>query len=182
MHESESMLIEHCKKGHQKAQMQIYDRYSRAMYTIACRYLKNTEDAKDAMQEGFLKAFTKIEHYTPVYPFGTWLKRIIINQCLDVLKQRHLKYSELDEGDVYVIDDDNWDFDATITKTEILEAIARLTPKYNIVVTLYLIEGYDHEEISRILGIPEKTSRTHLRRGKLKLRTLLKKQYNETRY
>jgi len=174
-------LIQSCKKGNQVAQMQVYDTYAQAMFTVACRYLKD-EDAKDAMQEGFLKAFTNIESYKPEATFGAWLKRIIINQCLDVLKKRRLEFSDDEVETLHIMDDDNWSFDSIITKTEILFAIEQLTEKHKIVVKLYLIEGYDHEEISDILEIPVKTSRTHLRRGKLKLQYLLKQTYNEARY
>ena len=175
-------LITACKKGNQVAQMQVYDNYCQAMFTIACRYLKNEEDAKDAMQEGFLKAFAHIESYKPEATFGAWLKRIIINQCLDVLKKRKLEFSNEEVEKLQIVEDYNWDFDSTISKTEIINAIEQLNEKYKIVVKLYLIEGYDHEEISEIVEIPVKTSRTHLRRGKLKLQELLKQKYNEARY
>lgn len=175
-------LITACKKGNQVAQMQIYDSYCQAMFTIACRYLNNEEDAKDAMQEGFLKAFINIESYKPEATFGAWLKRIIINQCLDVLKKRKLEFSNDDLEKLQIVDDDNWDFDSSISKPEILYAIEQLSEKHRVVVKLYLIEGYDHEEISEILEIPIKTSRTHLRRGKLRLQELLKQKYNEARY
>ncbi len=182
MHHRDTKLIEACKKGNQIAQMQIYDRYCEAMFTIACRYLNNREDAKDAMQEGFLKVFTNIKNYKPEATFGVWLKRIIINQCLDVLKKRKIEFSNDDIETLRTVESDNWDFDSSISKPEILNAIEQLNNKHKIVVQLYLIEGYDHEEISEILEIPVKTSRTHLRRGKLKLQDLLKQKYNEARY
>lgn len=175
-------LIQSCKKGNQIAQMKVYDSYCQAMYTIAYRYLKNEEDAKDAMQEGFLKAFLNIDNYRPEATFGSWLKRIIINQCLDVLKKRKLEFSNDEVETLQVIDDDNWDFDSSISKIEILNALEQLNEKHKMIVKLYLIEGYDHQEISEILEIPVKTSRTHLRRGKIKLQELLKQKYNEARY
>lgn len=182
MHKIDNKLLALCKKRNQNAQMQIYDSYSQAMFTVACRYLKNEEDAKDAMQEGFLKAFINIESYQPKATFGAWLKRIIINQCLDRLKKQQFEFSNVEVSELQIINDDDWDFDSTITKQEIIQAIEQLIPKHKIVVTLYLVEGYDHEEISQILEIPVKTSRTHLRRGKLKLQELLKQKYNEARY
>jgi len=174
-------LIKACKTGNQVAQMQVYDNYSQAMFTIACRYLKE-EDAKDAMQEGFLKAFMNIETYKPESTFGAWLKRIVINQCLDTLRKRKLEFSDDEVETLQIVEDSNWDFDSNISKNEILEAIEQLKEKHKIVVKLYLIEGYDHQEISEILKIPIKTSRTHLSRGKAKLRDLLKLKYNEARY
>lgn len=175
-------LIKACKKGNQMAQMQVYDNYAQAMFTIACRYLKDEEDAKDAMQEGFLKAFSNIKSYRPEATFGAWLKRIIINQCLDKLKTRRLEFSDKEVGALHIIDDDNWEFDTRISKTEIINTIESLPKKHKIVVKLYLLDGYDHQEISEILNIPIKTSRTHLSRGKAQLRDLLKPKYNEARY
>lgn len=175
-------LIKACKKGNQIAQMQVYDQYAQAMFTIACRYLKDEEEAKDVMQEGFLKAFMNIENYRPEATFGAWLKRIIINQSLDVLKKRKLEFSATEVETLEIIEDDNWEFDSSITKQDIIKAIEQLNRKHKIVVQLYLIEGYDHQEISEILNIPIKTSRTHLSRGKAKLRDLLKLRYNEARY
>lgn len=182
MHKLDTKLIQLCKKGNEVAQMQVYDKYAQAMFTIACCYLINEEDAKDAMQEGFLKAFVNMGSYKPEATFGTWLKRIIINQCLDTLKKRKIEFSNDEVENLKIVDDNSWDFDNSISKQNILNAIEQLNEKHKIVVKLYLVEGYDHEEISEILEIPIKTSRTHLRRGKLKLQELLKVKYNEARY
>lgn len=176
-----NLLIHQCKKGNQKAQMQVYDLYCEAMYTVACRYLSD-EEAKDAMQEAFLKAFLKIDSYVKTATFGSWLKRIVINQCIDELKKRKLETVYVDKYSLEVIDDDDWMFDIVISKQEIIDAIEELSKTYQLVVKLYLIEGYDHTEISEILKIPIKTSRTQLRRGKLQLRELLKLKKNEARY
>ena len=181
MPETHHILIAKCQKGNQKAMMQIYDLYCEAMFNVACRYLNN-EDAKDAMQEGFLKAFTHINDYKPEFPFGAWLKRIIINTCLDILKKRQIEFTDVEVEGIQLFDDSDWSFDVGISKAVILNAIEKLKPKYKVVVNLYLVEGYNHEEISQILDIPIKTSRTHLRRGKLQLQELLKTKYNEARY
>jgi len=161
--------------------MKLYDLYCDAMFNLTCRYLKNEEDAKDVMQEGFLKAFLNIHNYTEIQTFGSWLKRIIINQCIDFLRKQHVEFINIDFKEIK-IPDDQWNFDTSISKGDILKSIDKLSNKYRIVVTLYLLEGYDHEEISQILNIPESTSRTHLRRGRLQLRKLLKVLYDEARY
>lgn len=181
MSNNHNLLIERCKKGDEKAMMQIYDAYCGAMFQISRRYL-NDEDAKDAMQESFIKAFSKLDSYQPEFTFGSWLKRIVINQSIDELKKKRLEFIETDVVNLNIEDDNDWTFSSEISKQHILDAIETLDSKYQIVIKLYLIEGYDHEEISSILEIPVKTSRTHLRRGKLKLRELLKAQYNEARY
>lgn len=182
MPKEHSLIIKKCRNGNAKAQMKIYDLYCGAMFNITCRYLKNKEDAKDVMQEGFLKAFTSIDKYKETHTFGAWLKRIMINQCIDTLRKQKVEFLDTDVEQLEVFDDVTWDFDITISKKCILENIEKLVQKHKVVVKLYLIEGYDHEEISQILEIPIKTSRTHLRRGKLQLKQLLKTKHNETRY
>ncbi|WP_353778160.1 sigma-70 family RNA polymerase sigma factor [Winogradskyella sp. 3972H.M.0a.05] len=182
MSKSIEKLIKASIRGNTNAQLQLYDNYCNAMFNIACNYLKNTEDAKDAMQEGFIKAYAKLDAYNAQGSFGAWLKRIIINQCIDTLKKKQLEYSEKNIDDLHVIDDDDWHFESGISKQQIIDAIEQLRDNYKLVVKLYLLEGYDHTEISEILDIPVKTSRTHLRRGRLKLKELLKSSYNEARY
>ncbi|EWH13586.1 ECF subfamily RNA polymerase sigma-24 subunit [Cellulophaga geojensis KL-A] len=177
MQQTTNQLIAGCKKGDKKSQLQLYTNYCDAMFTIACRYLRNEEDAKDAMQESFIKAFGKINNYESTYTIGAWLKRIVINQCLDVLKKQKLIFEDLDDVEYEFEEESDWYFNDAITKKEVLKAIESLTVKYKLVVQLYLIEGYDHEEISQILQLPIKTSRTHLRRGRLQLQELL----NETK-
>lgn len=181
MPKTHTVLINRCRKGDEKAMMKVYDLYCDAMYQIACRYV-NEEDAKDAMQESFIKAFTKLNSFTDDFTFGSWIKRIVINHCIDELKKRQLVFSDTEVTNLSVDDNLNWDFDTRVTKKYILEAIGKLPDKHQVVVKLYLIEGYDHAEISSIIGIPIKTSRTHLRRGRLQLQELLKNRYDEARY
>lgn len=175
-------LIKGSIKNDKTCQMQIYDRYCDAMFNIACRYVKNEEDAKDVMQDAFLKAFLNISSYTTSSTFGAWLKRIIINQSIDYLKKRKLELVDKDTSDLQIVDSDDWNFDTTITKEYIISKVEHLNEKHKIVVKLYLFEGYDHEEISQILDIPIKTSRTQLRRGKLQLQELLKSKHYGTGY
>lgn len=175
-------LLEGCRNNDEKCQMQLYDTYCQAMYNVVCRYVKDAEDAKDVMQEGFLKAFINIDKYQSHSSFGAWLKRIIINQSIDYLKQKKLALVNDQVEQMQLIDSDDWNFSIEITKAQILEAIETLVEHHKIVVKLYLLEGYDHEEISEILGIPIKTSRTHLRRGRLKLQDVLKAKRYGTGY
>ena len=169
-----NFLVIESKKGNQKAQLKLYDLHCKAMFSISCRYIKNCEEAKDAMQDGFLKAFLNIDKYTENTGFSSWLKTIIINTCVDKLKKRKLETISLEKYPLEISNDEDWNFDVNITKKQILESIETLPLKYQIVLKLYLLEGYDHQEISGILEIPIKTSRTQLRRGKLALRSILK--------
>ena len=134
----------------------------------------NAVEAEDVMQEAFLKAFTKIDTYEGVVSFGAWLKKIVINRSLDQLKKRKVKFEELNEK----IQDEE---PVTLVISEIQmeklkQAIQKLPDGYRVVLSLYLIEGYDHEEISQILGISNESSRSQYLRAKLKLREMLHKE------
>ena len=163
-------IIEQCKQNNRKAQLQLYNQYCNGMYIVAKRFLKDTADAEDVVQEAFIKAFTKLHQYKAEVTFGAWLKRIVVNKSIDFLK---------------VVDtpkDDKWLVEDTITIDDVKVAINELPEKYQYVVMLYLIEGYDHQEISEILDISEVASRTQLSRGKVKLQKLLTLKQNGTRY
>ena len=167
-------VIDACKNNDAKAQMQLYDLYCDAMYTVALRYVKDSFTAEDVMQEAFIKAFKKIDSYKEGVAFGAWLKRIVINQSIDYLKKRKLELVSINEEITTVADDDNWNVASTISYQDIVNCIQQLKEKYRVVLTLFLLEGYDHGEISQILGISEVSSRTHLLRGKRQVQEQLK--------
>ena len=173
MPNSISELIDNCKKGDRVSQMKLYDRYAGAMFKVALRYLKNEEDAKDAMQEGFIKLFVNIDRYDTEYTLGAWLKRMVINCCIDFLKKRSIDFDPLVDDEIGGYEE-SWKFNGGISKAQLLRAMDTLKDNYRIVVKLYLVEGYDHEEIAQILNIPQASSRTYLRRGRLQLQKILK--------
>ena len=178
-------IIEKCKQNNRKAQMQLYNQYCDGMYIVAKRFLKDTTDAEDVVQEAFIKAFTKLDQYKAEVTFGAWLKRIVVNKSIDFLKSKKQQLVELDEVHLKVVDtpmDNKWLVDDAITHIDVKKAINNLPDKYQFVLMLYLIEGYDHQEISEILKITEVASRTQLSRGKSKLQELLKLKKNGTRY
>ena len=177
-------IVEKCKQNDRQAQMQLYNQYCNGMLIVALRFVKDTMEAEDIVQEAFIKAFSKLEQYKAEVSFGAWLKRIVINRCIDVLKSKRQRLIELEEHHLNVVDADyknEWLVDDEITIDVVKEAIERLPEKYKIVVMLYLVEGYDHQEISEILNISEVASRTQLSRGKLKLQNELKLKKNGTR-
>ena len=178
-------IIEQCKLNNRKAQVQLYNQYCNGMYIVANRFLKNADDAEDVVQEAFIKAFTKLHQYKGEVTFGAWLKRIVVNKSIDFLKSKKQRLVELDEVHLKVIDthnDDKWLVEDAITLNDVKKAINKLPDTYQYVVMLYLIEGYDHQEISEILNISEVASRTQLSRGKSKLQELLTLKKNGTRY
>jgi len=169
-----TLLVEQCKKQDRKAQMALYRMYCDGMYIIAQRYVKDTAAAQDALQDAFIKAFQKIDQFKGDVTFGAWLKRIVINTCLDAIKAR--KMEQVSINDVLTLADaeDDWMVADSMTAQEVVSAISNLKPPYDVVSQLFLLEGYDHQEISEILSISETASRTYLHRAKKKLQEKLK--------
>ena len=142
------------------------------MFSICMRIINNATEAEDVMQEAFLNAFTKLDTYKGEVSFGAWLKRIVINRSLDYLKKQKVKFDEINEKTNQLPD---YQMEIKeVNMTVIKDAIQKLPDGYRVVLSLFLIEGYDHEEISEILGISNSNSRTQYLRAKNKLRELLK--------
>jgi RNA polymerase sigma-70 factor (ECF subfamily) len=176
---SQVKLIEECKLNNKRAQIELYRKYNQAMYNVAMRLLVNPENAHDMIQESFLSAFKNIHQFKGEVSFGAWLKKIVINKCFNFIKKKDLDVVPLDENDGFTLEienSDDWDVDSSVILEDVKKSINKLPNKYRFVVMLYLIEGYDHEEISQILNITVISSRTQLMRGKIKLRHLLKQQ------
>ena len=165
-------LLNKCKKGDSRAQMEIYNLYYKAMYNTSLHIVGNSAEAEDIMQEAFLKAFSLLPKTELHAGFGGWLKRIVVNKSLDVIRQKKMKFEEIDNLSDNKIDDSSLDDPNEALKekiTRIKRAMQMLPEKYRAVLSLNLLEGYDHDEISEILGITSSTSRAQLSRGKRKL-------------
>lgn len=171
-------IVDGCKTGDQKAQFQIYKLYYKAMYNTSLRIVNDTMEAEDIMQESFLSAFEKIDTYSGTVSFGAWLKRIVINRSLDALSKRKAIFEDI-EAHTGIRDvgseEASRQEDLDLKVEEVKEAINKLPDGYRIILSLYLLEGYDHDEIAEILGISSSTSRSQLSRAKQKLISELKK-------
>jgi len=168
-------LIEACKQGDRKAQFELYRLYSSAMYNTTLRIVRDPDDAEDVMQDAFLKAFSRIGTYRGEVSFGAWLKRIVVNKSLDFLRLRRDHVSLEDVSELEEIPEDVPELvDLSCSGDEIRKAIFALPEGYRVVLSLILLEGYDHEEVSEILRISNATSRTQYHRAKKKLAELLK--------
>lgn len=148
------------------------------MYNVAYRIVKDEHFAEDVMQEGFLKAFNKINDFKQEVAFGAWLKRIIVNYSIDFYKKNNQFKLEDFEKSIFKLEDyendsnENFDFN-DLKVQQILSAIRSLKYNYSMVLTLFYIEGYDQEEISEILKISYANCRTTLSRAKESLRRQL---------
>lgn len=168
-------LIRGCQVNDRKAQFQVYKLYYKAMFNTAIRIVNDSAQAEDIMQESFLEAFRQIDTYREESSFGSWLKKIVINKSIDEIRKAKDVIS-IDEIDVEVADqndDENYIQVLSTRIEEIRKAIHALPDSYRIILSLYLLEGYDHEEIAQILDISYNLSRTRYSRARKKLLELI---------
>ncbi len=174
-------IVEACKKGDRQAQFELYRLYSKAMYNVCLRMLKRVEDAEDVLQNAFVDIFTKLHTFQYQSSVGAWIKRVVVNNCINFMRKRKLQFEELENRlfAIPVTDDDTPIADSRITTKDINKALFQLPDGYRVVFSLYLMEGYDHKEIAQILDISEATSKSQYSRAKRKLRDLLTIQQRE---
>ena len=169
-------LIERCLKGDSLSYKQLYERYAKAMYNTCLRMLNNVAEAEDVLQESFIEAFKNLERFEYRTSFGGWLKQICINRAINQLKKRKINWVDMeqiagyDSADELPVDEIEIALQVELVK----KAIMNLPDGYRTVLNLYLLEGYDHEEIAEILQVAESTTRTQYMRAKQKLLQLLK--------
>ena len=173
-------LIDLCRKRDQKAQFQVYKLYYKNMFNTSYRILADAHEAEDVMQESFLKAFDKIETYSGKVSFGAWLKRIVVNQSLDCLRKKKHRLIPIEETGADISEEhDNYDFEDEKLKIELVQkSIEELPEGYRIVLSLHLLEGYDHQEIAEILQITNSTARSQYARSRRKLLEIIKNKMN----
>jgi len=164
-------LIEECRKGSSKAQYMLYNQYSKAMFNLAYRILNNREDAEDVLQEAFVDCFRNISSFRFESTFGAWLKKILVNKCINHIKKKKIDLTLCETLPVNVSDEEE---EVVYDTGKIFRGIEKLPDGYRVILTLYLLEGYDHSEISQILGITESTSKSQYSRAKDKLKNILR--------
>ena len=158
-----SEAIELSKKGHPIAQRHIYDAFKVKWYMICMRYMKNKEDADDALQNGMVNIFSKMHLFnSELGDFGAWSARIMVNDCIMLLRKRQKDFniSDLDSA-IHLQEVEETPYDKFGTK-EILHLVSKLPDGYRTIFNLYAVEGYTHREIAETLGISEGTSKSQL--------------------
>jgi RNA polymerase sigma factor (sigma-70 family) len=164
---SQQKLIDACKNNNRKAQLKLYDLYYKAMYSVSVTMVKDRHLAEDLMQEAFLSAFSNLNSFKGEVSFGAWLKKIVINKCIDYLKKKKVEFESIDnlsEIQIPSTEDESYIIDKKVN--EIKSEINNLPDGYRTILSLYLFEGYDHEEIAQILRISSSTSRSQYTRAK----------------
>lgn len=170
----EQKLIEGCQRGESWAYKKLYELHAPVMMSVCVRYVNNRETAKDILQEGFIKVFTKFHTYSGKGSVGGWMRRIFVTTALEYLRQNDaLKLSVSLDG----YNDNMKNYDASVldqlSADEIMECIVKLPEGYRTIFNLFAIEGYTHNEIAKMLNIQESTSRSQFLRGRKVLQDIV---------
>ena len=177
-------LVEKCKRGDRQAQFELYRLYSKAMYNVCLRMLRDESDAEDVLQNAFIDIFTKLSSSKFESSIGAWIKKVVVNNCINFLKKRRLQFTEIEEKHGHIISEEETPGDEYfgMNVESVKKALNSLPDGYRVVFSLYLLEGYDHQEIGEILGISEATSKSQYSRAKQKLKDLLNNQRQVSNY
>lgn len=173
-------LVRESLKGSMKAQRQLYDAYANAMYYTCYTMMRNREEAEDMLQESFSEAFIQLHRFKFDSTFGTWLKRIVVNKCINEIKRKKTALTFTEDMEVY---EDNYAEDETrlteLSVDKIKQAMEMLPEGSRIIFQLYLLEGYDHREIAEILNVSESNSKSQYMVAKRKIKEILKNSLHE---
>lgn len=168
----EDELIEGCKKNHPKSQRDLYERFSGKMYSLCLRYIKEETEAEDVLVGGFMKIFNKIEQYQRGGSFEGWIRKIMVNESLQYIRQNKNMYLQVDiENAQYSFNADA--VESQLAAEDLLKMVGRLPMGYRTIFNLYAIEGYSHQEIADMLDISVNTSKSQLSRARALLQKTL---------
>jgi RNA polymerase sigma factor (sigma-70 family) len=164
-------LVERCKRKDARSYAELYQKYCKAMYNTSLRIVNNAGDAEDVLQDAFVDAFQSIEMFQYKSTFGAWLKKIVINKSINHLRKKKMDLIDIDKTNLgHLPEAESLDEkDVQLKVEEIKKAVKLLPNGYRTVLSLYLFEGYDHEEIAEILRVSHATVRTQYMRAKQKL-------------
>lgn len=170
-------LVLACQQRDRQAQRQLYGHYAKPMYNVCLRMLRHAQDAEDVLQVAFVDIFRKIDTFNFQASISAWIKRIVVNRCIDHMKKRRLLTTDLEDDHERIAAAPVLDtapaaapkFDVPTIK----RAVRQLSEGYRVVLSLYLFEGYDHEEIAQVLGISVGTSKSQYSRARKRLAAIL---------
>ncbi len=173
-------LIKELKKKRTKAQHRLFELYSDYLYRVCYRYMNNNIDAQEVLSKSFMKIFDHVANTTinDEIVFRAWMKKIAINECLMELRKRKVFFMELDL--IENIEEAPITSDEKLLEEDLVNMILKLPAGYRTVFSLYVIEGYKHEEIATKLGITVNTSKSQLRKARLQLKEMIRKIEKQT--
>ena len=169
----EKQLIEGCVNSDRRAQKALYDKYSRRMMAVCLRYVKDQEDARDLLQEGFVKLYTNIHKFSGEGSFDGWVRKIFVNSALERLRHNDILKNADDIDDVNYADMPDDESASEISSDDIMKYVRSLPDGFRTVFNLFAIEGYSHKEIGEKLNISESTSRSQYMRARKILQKMI---------
>jgi RNA polymerase sigma-70 factor (ECF subfamily) len=172
---NDDVLVTECLRGDEDAFRLLVDRYRSRLHALACGILQDSEQAADAVQEAFLKAYASLAEYRGRGGFGAWIRKILVNHCLSLLRQRH-RYLSLEDLDRELPSHERGPEEQTLAETEadaIRLAMGRLPAHYRAALVLRVVEGLSYRDVAQLLAVPESTVETWIHRGRLRMRALL---------
>jgi len=171
-------LIRGCLQNNAAMQKKLYDKYAAKMYGIALRYAHSQEDAKDILQDGFVKVYKNLNKYKGTGSFEGWMRRIMVNTAIEHYRKKNNTY-EIQESHEESITDGDLNALDKLAAAEILNMVKALPNGYRTVFNLFAIEGYSHKEIAEMLNISEGTSKSQYARAKALLQEKIRNQENK---
>ncbi|HEU4469826.1 MAG TPA: sigma-70 family RNA polymerase sigma factor [Flavisolibacter sp.] len=174
------VLVKDCLKGKQAAQKQLYQHFASPMLSVCYRYTKSMSDAEDVLQEGFVKVFLNLHQFKFQGELGGWIRRIMVTTAINYLKRNARYQSELlfPDDHLHVVSNDQ-DPEVRLQAKELADLIRQLPPGYQTIFNLYAVEGFNHVEIGKILGIKESTSRSQYARARALLVQWIEQKNND---
>ncbi|MEM6632160.1 MAG: RNA polymerase sigma factor [Bacteroidota bacterium] len=169
---TEEEIVEGCLKGSRKFQKVLYERFYGSMMAVCLRYTQDREEARDVLHEGFMKVYKNLNKYSKGTNLGAWIRRIMVNTAIDHYR-KNSKRPNLIEINHAVHEVDIQDVVSDMSAAEILDLVQRLSPAYRTVFNLYVIEGYAHNDIAKMLGISEGTSKSNLAKARGRLKQMI---------
>ena len=171
----DATLIVECVKGKIRAQKTLFDRFARKMMGVCLRYCKNTVQAEDVLQEGFVKVFFKLKDFKQEGSLEGWIRRIMVNTALDHIRKELKNLGDTNIDDVAFKIEGTDQFFSQLAAADLMLLIQSMPHGYKIVFNMYAIEGYSHQEIATTLGISENTSKSQYSRARAYLRERIEK-------
>lgn len=179
----EEQLISGCLRGDRLCQRELYDMNYRRMMAVCMRYATDYEEARDILNEGFMKVFTNLPNYLPTHPLPVWIKRIIVNTAIDHYRRNRKNSPQVELDHAHGECDNNTETALDrLSADEIMSLVQQLSPAYRTVFNLYVLEGYSHREIAEMLAINEGTSKSNLAKAKSRLQQLIQTNFPDFEY
>jgi RNA polymerase sigma-70 factor (ECF subfamily) len=168
-------LVNECVKGNARAQRMLFDKFAGKMMTVCLRYAKNTDQAEDVLQDGFVKVFMKLSDFKKEGSLEGWIRRIMVNTALDQIRKEVKFKGDLDIEDVGYKLENNAFIEEEMMAEDLMKLVRAMPDGYRIVFNMFAIEGYSHAEIAVTLGVTENTSKSQYSRARAYLRERLEK-------